>query len=142
MTDYQTKLSARMSRIRKKDTKPEMIVRRLTHALGFRYRLHRRELPGTPDLVFPGRRKVILVHGCFWHQHDCQLGRKQPSTNQEYWLPKLRRNIERDEANGIKLKKAGWEILVIWECETRQSIGLADKIRGFLTGLDPLPRGQ
>lgn len=89
-------LSARMRRIRKTDTKPEMVVRRLAHRMGFRYRLHRRGLPGTPDLVFPGLRKVIFVHGCFWHQHDCRLGAKQPTANPGYWLPKLARNVERD----------------------------------------------
>jgi DNA mismatch endonuclease (patch repair protein) len=129
---HRTKLGERMRSIRKKDTRPEMIVRRLAHGLGFRYRLHRRDLPGTPDLVFPGPRKVILVHGCFWHQHDCPLGNKQPSTNQEYWLPKLQRNVERDAANSAKLQNDGWEVLVIWECETRKPDGLAGKIRTFL----------
>jgi DNA mismatch endonuclease Vsr len=91
-------ISAHMRSIRKKDTKPELIVRRLVHRSGYRYRLHRTDLPGTPDLVFPGRRKVIFIHGCFWHQHACKLGSKQPMTNRHYWLPKLARNLERDAA--------------------------------------------
>lgn len=141
MAGSDSALSARMRRIRKTDTVPEMVVRRLTHGLGFRYRLHRRDLPGTPDLVFPCRRKVIFVHGCFWHQHDCRLGRKQPSTNQDYWLPKLRRNVERDAIASAKLREAGWQVLVIWECWTRKPEGLADMIREFLES-DESSRGM
>src|ERR1700674_2516424 len=89
----------RMSRIRKTDTKPELTVRRLAYRLGYRYRLHRRDLPGTPDVVFPSLKKVVLVHGCFWHQHDCLLGKKQPAKRREYWLPKLARNQQRDVLN-------------------------------------------
>ena len=125
-------VSARMRRIRKTDTKPELIVRRLAHRLGYRYRLHRRDLPGTPDLVFPRLRKVIFVHGCFWHQHDCPLGRKQPSTNPDYWLPKLARNVERDRSARTLLQDDGWSVLVIWECETRTSQRLADMLTQFL----------
>ena len=111
--------SAHMRRIRKVDTKPELIVRRIAHRLGYRFRLHRRDLPGTPDLVFPRLRKVIFVHGCFWHQHDCHLGAKQPSTNAAYWLPKLARNVERDRLARKRLEDDGWRVLVIWECQTR-----------------------
>lgn len=125
-------LSAHMRRIRKTDTKPELIVRRLTHAMGFRYRLHRRDLPGTPDLVFPARRKVIFVHGCFWHQHDCRLGSKQPSANRHYWAPKLARNVQRDEENQAKLHAAGWSVLVIWECEMTDTARVAARISSFL----------
>jgi DNA mismatch endonuclease, patch repair protein len=125
-------LSARMARIRKTNTKPEMVVRRLAHGMGFRYRLHRRDLPGTPDLVFSGLRKVIFVHGCFWHQHDCRLGSKQPTANPAYWLPKLARNVERDLKASRQLAAAGWEVLVIWECQTRRPDGLADSIRTLL----------
>src|SRR5262249_10070301 len=88
----------RMARIRKTDTQPELIVRKLASKFGYRYRLHRRDLPGTPDLVFPARRKVIFVHGCFWHQHKCPLGNKQPRTRREYWVPKLARNVARGTA--------------------------------------------
>ena len=134
MYRFQTtpELSARMRRIRKTDTKPEMVVRRLVHSLGYRYRLHRRDLPGTPDLVFPRLRSVILVHGCFWHQHDCPLGRKQPSANAEYWLPKLAGNVERDSLARARLQEQGWRVLVIWECETRDRTCLPDVLTRFL----------
>jgi|APTNR8051073442_1049403.scaffolds.fasta_scaffold16396_1 DNA mismatch endonuclease (patch repair protein) len=125
-------LSAHMRRIRKMDTKPELLVRRLVHAMGYRYRLHRRDLPGTPDLVFSARRQVIFVHGCFWHQHDCPLGNKQPSANPGYWLPKLKRNVERDTLNRTALERAGWRALVVWECETRDTEALKDRIADFL----------
>jgi DNA mismatch endonuclease (patch repair protein) len=125
-------LSERMQRIRKTDTRPEMVVRRIAHRMGYRHRLHRRDLPGTPDLVFPGLRKVILVHGCFWHRHDCPLGAKQPSANPEYWLPKLARNAERDRQNRAKLASMGWDVLVVWECETRSLTDLPSLIDRFL----------
>lgn len=125
-------LSARMRHIRKTDTKPEMVVRRLAYRLGFRYRLHRRDLPGTPDLVFPKLRKVIFVHGCFWHQHDCPLGQRQPSVNTDYWLPKLARNVERDQEAQTRLKAMDWDILVIWECETRAPAHLPNVLGRFL----------
>jgi DNA mismatch endonuclease (patch repair protein) len=126
-------LSARMRRIRKTNTRPEMVVRGLAHGMGFRYRLHRRDLPGTPDLVFPSLRRVIFVHGCFWHQHDCRLGAKQPTANPGYWLPKLARNVERDLQARRQLARAGWDVLVIWECQTRRPDGLADLIRNLLS---------
>ena len=113
--------SALMSRIRAKDTKPEVYVRRLVHSMGYRYRLHRRDLPGTPDMVFPSRRKIIFMHGCFWHLHDdpkCKLAR-MPNSNQAFWKPKLERNRERDKANRAKLEALGWDVLVIWECQVR-----------------------
>lgn len=124
-----------MRQVRSSDTKPEMTVRRLIHGMGYRYRLHRRDLPGCPDLVFPGRRKVIFVHGCFWHGHDCPSGRKQPKTNRDYWSRKLQRNAERDRANVEKLHAAGWDVLVIWECQIRQGWDdLPEVIRSFLDG--------
>ena len=126
-------LSARMRRIRKVDTKPEMVVRKLVHGMGYRYRLHRRDLPGTPDLVFPRMRKVIFVNGCFWHQHDCPLGAKQPSTNRDYWLPKLARNVERDRRSRAQLTELGWKVLAIWECETRAAKNLTSIIKTFLS---------
>lgn len=124
MTDTLTReaRSALMSRIRGKDTVPEIYLRQLVHAMGYRYRLHRRDLPGTPDLVFAGRKKVIFMHGCFWHLHDdpkCKLAR-MPNSNQDYWKPKLERNRERDQENRAKLEALGWQVLVIWECQTRQ----------------------
>lgn len=126
-------LSNHMRRIRKTNTKPELVVRRIAHRMGYRYRLHRADLPGTPDLVFPRLLKIILVHGCFWHQHDCRLGRKQPSTNTDYWLPKLARNVERDREAHAKLVEMGWDVLTIWECETRASDDLDHRIASFLS---------
>jgi len=123
-----------MRAIRSKGMKPELAVRRLAHAMGYRYRLHRHDLPGRPDMVFPGRRKVIFVHGCFWHQHpdpDCKLAHR-PRSNLEYWGPKLRRNQERDSAHRERLAELGWDVLVIWECEVKAGDGLAERIREFL----------
>ncbi len=112
--------SENMRRIRSKDTKPELSVRSLLHSMGFRYRLHNRELPGCPDIIFPSRKKVIFVHGCFWHQHTgCRISHK-PKTQVNYWGPKLRRNKKRDKLNGIKLRQSGWDVLVIWECEVEK----------------------
>lgn len=104
-----------MAGIRGKDTRPEMILRRGLHARGFRYRLHDRRLPGSPDLVFPGRRAVIFIHGCFWHGHGCHLFRL-PATRREFWEAKIEGNRARDEAAGAALLAAGWRVLTIWEC--------------------------
>ena len=106
-----------MSRIRAKDTKPEMVVRRLVHAMGYRYLLHDKRLPGRPDLVFPGRHSVIFVHGCFWHRHSCGRG-FSPSTNAEFWQAKLDANVARDCRQVDALTTLGWRVLVVWECET------------------------
>jgi len=121
-----------MRRIRNKGMAPEMKVRRLAHNLGYRYRLHRKDLPGKPDLVFPGRRKVIFVHGCFWHQHqECRDGRP-PKSNQSYWQPKLERNTERDARVQAELAEAGWDVLVIWECETKDAQLMKQRLCDFL----------
>lgn len=130
------KRSARMARVRGRHTKPEMIVRRLVHGMGFRYRLHRRDLPGTPDLVFPGRRRVLLVHGCFWHRHPdaaCKLARL-PKSRLDFWLPKLDANRVRDLANEAALTALGWRTLIVWECELRHKEQIENRIRGFLMG--------
>jgi DNA mismatch endonuclease, patch repair protein len=127
-------VSAQMALIRKRDTKPELVVRRLVHGMGYRFRLHRRDLPGTPDLVFPGRRKIILVHGCFWHRHDYPLGRKAPRARPEYWLPKFERNKRRDVATLEQLTALGWFPLVIWECEVSATDSLAKRLTAFLDG--------
>ncbi|MBA5639791.1 DNA mismatch endonuclease Vsr [Duganella sp. LX20W] len=120
-----------MSRIRAKDTRPEMIVRRMLHKAGYRYRLHVRKLPGTPDLVFPARKKVIFVHGCFWHMHaGCEFARI-PKTRVEFWTTKLMANKARDDKNLAALRAAGWDVLTIWECELRQS-GLLNVLTQFL----------
>ena len=123
--------SANMARIRSDNTRPEMVVRRLAHAMGYRFRLHRRDLPGKPDLVFPRRKKVVFVHGCFWHQHPgCRDGRI-PGTNRAYWEPKLARNVERDEAVQSALREAGWRVKVVWECEAIDAEALAVELRAF-----------
>lgn len=124
--------SENMRRIRSKDTAPEFIVRSLVHRLGYRYRLHRKNLPGHPDLVFPGRHKVIFVHGCFWHQHArCKSGRL-PKSNLEYWTEKLERNKARDLANRRRLTRLGWRCLVIWECEAIDGPKLNRRLCRFL----------
>ena len=111
--------SYNMSRIRGRDTKPELLVRSLVHQMGFRFRLHRRDLPGRPDLVLPRHRKVIFVHGCFWHMHRCRYGRVTPRTNADFWQAKRTANVDRDRRNLRKLRRDGWQTLVIWECWTR-----------------------
>jgi len=124
--------SKRMALIRSRDTKPEIRVRRLVHKLGFRYRLHRADLPGKPDLVFPGRRKVLFVHGCFWHRHPrCTLARL-PKSRLRFWLPKLDENRRRDLRNLRKLRKLGWAPEVVWECELSKTALLESRIRTFL----------
>jgi DNA mismatch endonuclease, patch repair protein len=135
-----------MRAIRDKHTKPERAVRQYLFSHGYRYRLHLKKLPGKPDLAFPGRKKVIFVHGCFWHQHadiHCPI-RVAPSSNQEYWIPKLQRNIARDAENVLSLRRLGWKILVIWECELRKNHERAyTKIKKFLgapCGLDKFER--
>lgn len=121
MTDVLTpeQRSYCMSRIQGRDTKPELIVRKMLHALGYRYKLHDKLLPGKPDLVFPGRKKVIFVHGCFWHRHKCRWGQVTPRTNTEFWNNKLHNNIERDKTIKKLLKYSHWQILIVWECQTR-----------------------
>ncbi len=125
--------SERMGRVRSKDTKPEMLVRKLTHGMGFRYRLHVRGLPGYPDLVFPGRHKVIFVHGCFWHRHGsrCPLTR-WPKSKLEFWKPKLEQNRRRDARNRRKLRNLGWNVLVVWECQLKNRTVLGRRLRSFL----------
>ena len=110
-----------MARIRAKDTQPELAVRRLAHGMGFRFRLHRRDLPGSPDLVFPRLRKTVFVHGCFWHLHSDPTCRNAviPKTRTEWWIAKLERNRRRDEAAEVALRALGWDVLVLWECDIR-----------------------
>ncbi|NTV82515.1 DNA mismatch endonuclease Vsr [Chlorobaculum thiosulfatiphilum] len=121
-----------MSRVRGKNTSPEIKIRSLVHGLGFRFRLHRKDLPGKPDLVFPSRKKIIFVHGCFWHGHDCVRGRRVPKTNSVYWVEKIHRNIDRDAKHQSELQTLGWDVLVIWECEMRTPEILSRKILLFL----------
>lgn len=125
--------SAIMRAVKSRDTGPEMELRRLIHRLGFRYRLHRKDLPGNPDLVFPRLRRVIFVHGCFWHGHHCPRGDRVPQTNAEYWIAKIRRNRERDATITEVLKQQKWTTMIVWECELKDSIQLADRIHVFLS---------
>lgn len=115
-----------------KDTKPEVALRRMLHAMGYRFRLHRRDLPGTPDIVFPGRHKAIQVHGCFWHQHEGCRRANVPATRQEYWGPKLARNKERDQETQERLKALGWDVMTVWECEVADPHSAAERVRAFL----------
>lgn len=122
-----------MQAVRSTDTEPELAVRRIVFKLGYRYRLHRKDLPGKPDLAFIGRRKVVFVHGCFWHGHNCARGGRAPKTNAEYWCAKIARNKARDAANIAKLEADFWRVLVIWECELKDVLRLASKLDRFLT---------
>lgn len=126
--------SERMRRVRGRDTGLEMLVRRMSHSMGFRYRLHRADLPGKPDIVFPSRRKAILVHGCFWHRHldsACPLARL-PKSRLDFWAIKLETNRKRDEGNLARLAELGWTVLVVWECQTKNRDALEARIREFL----------
>jgi DNA mismatch endonuclease (patch repair protein) len=123
-----------MRRIRSKDTKPERALRSLLHGAGYRFRVHRKSLPGSPDIVFPGRRKVIFVHGCFWHQHSrCGAG-IVPATRREYWVPKLKRNQDRDRRAKLDLARLGWTSLTVWECEIEKNP--AEALRRSMAFLD------
>lgn len=121
-----------MGRIGPKDSKPETVVRQLAHRLGYRFRLHRRDLPGTPDIVFPARRKAIFVHGCWWHRHEGCAKAKPPKSNAEFWNAKFDRNVERDKRAVSALGTLGWDTLTIWECETRDLGELQAKLASFL----------
>ena len=129
-----------MRAVRSTDTQPELIVRRIAHRLGFRFRLHRKDLPGSPDLVFPRLQKIIFVHGCFWHGHDCKRGARTPKQNRPYWTAKIARNAARDREVIGQLETNGWRTLVIWECEIRDAERLAAQIRRFLSGSAKSPR--
>lgn len=123
-----------MRRIRDKNTKPELTVRHMLRELGYPgYRLHRKDLPGKPDVAYIGRRKVILIHGCFWHGHDCKSGMRQPKSNQDYWCAKVERNKQRDTINYNSLIDLGWKVLVVWECEIKQQAELFKRLGNFLS---------
>jgi DNA mismatch endonuclease (patch repair protein) len=125
--------SANMSRIRSTGMKPELAVRSAAHRLGYRFRLHRKDLPGKPDLVFPARHKVIFVHGCFWHQHKGCIDGRAPQSNTGYWGPKLARNFERDRRSTELLERAGWKVLIVWECEAKDGPKLTGTLENFLS---------
>ena len=126
--------SAHMSKIRSKNTRPEILLRKMVHREGFRYRLHDSKLPGKPDLVFAGRRKVIFVHGCFWHGHECPVGARLPKSNTPFWAEKRLRNRERDLRQNAELRDLGWETLVVWECEIKSDPSVLNAVKDFLTG--------
>ena len=134
MTDVFTpeQRSACMRAVGGKDTTPEMLVRRLAHSLGYRYSLHVKKLPGKPDLVFVARRKIIFVHGCFWHKHNCPHGRVSPAANSAYWEAKRAGNAERDRKHNRDLRRDGWAVLVLWECRVKDPISLRSRLREFL----------
>lgn len=121
-----------MARIGPRDTKPEIVVRRLLHGMGRRFRLHRKELPGTPDIVLPSSRKAIFVHGCFWHRHEGCPKATTPKTRTEFWQEKFSRNIERDARKEMQLRAAGWNVITVWECETRDLVSLEMRLRDWL----------
>ncbi len=131
-----------MQAVRSKDTKPELALRRIVSALGYRYRLHRRDLPGTPDLAFISRKLIICHNGCFWHGHSCQRGARVPKTNQDYWVTKIARNRARDTINANALRKIGWRALVVWECELRDVETLRRRISAFLGAARPTNDGH
>ena len=120
-----------MQQVKGKDTKPELTVRSLLHRMGYRFRLHRTDLPGTPDLVFPARRVALFVHGCFWHGHGCSIGRL-PKSRLDYWAPKIDANRARDARKQATLAAAGWRVAVVWQCELADRDGLAARLRGVL----------
>ena len=124
--------SAVMRRVKGKDTSPEMAVRRTLTSLGARYRLHRKDLPGKPDIVMPGRRLAIFVHGCFWHGHDCARGARVPKQNRDYWVGKVGRNRDRDAKSRAALAAAGWRVETIWECELKDAAALRRRLAGLL----------
>lgn len=118
-----------MASVKRKDTKPEIIVRKILHSMGYRYRLHRKDLPGLPDIVLPKYHKVIFVHGCFWHGHEGCRRAKLPETNREFWEEKIRKNVERDRDNYTKLVELGWQPIIIWGCEVRDFEKLRERLR-------------
>lgn len=123
--------SATMRAVKSKNTSPEMRVRRLLHKAGYRYRLHRADLPGKPDIVFPARRKIVFLHGCFWHGHDCRP-KIRPTSNTAYWTPKIEGNMARDARNIEALREAGWQVLVLWECQLKDETIVLKTLTAFL----------
>lgn len=121
-----------MSLVRGKDTAPELVVRRIAHRLGYRFRLHDKKLPGRPDLVFAGRKKVIFVHGCFWHAHEGCAKARPPKSRRDYWVPKLRENKKRDLRNLSAIRSLGWKPLIVWQCELKKRERVVRKIDRFL----------
>lgn len=133
------KRSAVMRRVKGRDTGPELAVRKALTRLGARYRLQRGDLPGRPDIVLPGRRLAIFVHGCFWHGHDCARGARTPKQNRDYWIAKVSRNVARDDRNAAALANGGWRVETVWECELKNAGALERRLRGLLSPPHPRP---
>jgi len=131
-----------MARVKSTNTTPELKVRKVLTRLGARYRLHRKDLPGHPDIVLPGRKLAIFVHGCFWHGHDCARGARVPQQNREYWLSKVGRNKARDATNAEALSAAGWRVETVWECEIKDAAALETRARVFLSPLSLRESGE
>lgn len=129
--------SKNMAAVRGKNTTPELLVRHVLHAMGYRFRLHKKDLPGKPDIVLPKYRTCIFVHGCFWHQHPGCKRATKPSTNTDFWSQKLDKNVERDEQNRLALNDLSWNVIVVWECETKDIVLLENKLYHFLKGTQP-----
>ncbi len=123
-----------MARVRRKDTMPELIVRRLLHSMGYRFRLHRKDLPGKPDIVLPRHRAVVFCHGCFWHAHTACARGTPPATNTDWWVKKLERNVSRDRRNRNDLETSGWKVLVVWQCQLQDEAALRSILERFLSG--------
>lgn len=121
-----------MQAVKSKDTAPELMVRRLVHSMGYRFRLHRKDLPGKPDVTFPRRHKTLFIHGCFWHGHNCARGARVPMQNRAYWTKKVARNQERDKTAQASLHTLGWRVLVLWECELKDIRRVGSKVKNFL----------
>ncbi|WP_082122781.1 very short patch repair endonuclease [Methanoculleus sediminis] len=128
------KRSQIMSKIKAKNTSPELVVRRFLYSHGFRYRVHQKDLPGKPDIVLPKYRTVIFVHGCFWHGHSCKIGSglRKPKSNTDYWIPKIEKNIARDKENQRMLESDGWKVIVIWECDVKHEDRLISALKSLL----------
>lgn len=139
MTDVYSpeKRSAVMRRVKGRDTTPELKVRRALTALGARYRLNRKDLPGSPDIVMPGRRLAIFVHGCFWHGHDCARGSRVPKANREYWTAKVARNVARDQRTAQALCETGWRVETVWECDLKDATALSTRLENLLAQTAP-----
>ncbi len=131
-----------MSRIRAKNTAPELVVRSMAHRMGYRFRLHSRRLPGTPDLVFPRLRKAVFVQGCFWHMHRCKYGIVTPATRAAFWRTKRKQNVDRDRRNLRALRKLGWSVLIIWECDIRHRLSVVERKLAAFLGTRGGPRHQ
>lgn len=135
MGEQRLSRSETMRRIKGKDTSPEKAVRSMLHRMGYRFRLHREDLPGRPDIVFPSRQKVVFVNGCFWHGHGCARGARTPKTNRKYWVEKISKNMKRDKISSAELRRSGWKCLVVWECRIKNRAVIEKALAKFLNNI-------